>query len=159
VHLQNGIAKQAIGNLLESSLKQLRHTCTCWPKVVHFALWLYALHNVVLVHNSLPMLEDSTLRLELFRSICVGCNMKRVYTFGCPVFALQNTLASGNQLPRWSPCVHLGLNLGPSPMHARNVYMVLNLITRSVSHQYHCWFDNFFKTTHHSKPDISGTIC
>jgi hypothetical protein len=37
--------------------------------------------------------------------------------------------------------------------------MVLNLITGCVSPQYHCRFDNFFKTTCHGGSDISGTIC
>jgi hypothetical protein len=82
-----------------------------------------------------------------------------VHTFGCPVFSSQNALASGNQLPCWSPRSHLGLNLGPNPMHAWNVYLILNLVTGCVSPQYHCCFNNFFKTTHHSAPDISGTIC
>jgi hypothetical protein len=126
---------------------------------VHFALWPYPLHNAALLHNSLPVLEDGTSRLELFSSIPVGSNMKHVHTFGCPVFALQNALASGNQLPRWSPCAHLGLNLGPNPMHARNVYLVLNLITGCISPQYHCRFDNFFETTQLGRPDVSGTIC
>jgi hypothetical protein len=79
--------------------------------------------------------------------------------FGCAVFALQNVLASGSQLPRWLPRTHLRLNLGPSPMHARNVNLVLNLVTGCVSPQYHCHFDDFFKTTRHSAPDVSGTIC
>jgi hypothetical protein len=43
-------------------------------------------------------------------------------------------------------------------MHARNVYLVLNLVTGCVSPQYHCCFDDFFKTTHHGAPDASGTI-
>jgi hypothetical protein len=144
---------------LESARKQLLHAHTCWPQAVPFALWLYALCNAGLLHNSLPVLEDGTLRLELFSSICVGCNMKHVHTFGCPVFALQNALASGNQLPQWSPYARLGLHLGPSPMHARNVYLVLNLITGCVSPQYHCCFDDFFETTQHGRPDVSGTIC
>jgi hypothetical protein len=158
-HFQNGTAKQAIRNLPESACKQLLHARACWPQAVHFALWPYALHNAALLHNSLPVLEDGTSRLELFSSIRVGCNIKHVHTFGCPVFALQNALASGNQLPRWSPCARLGLNLGPSPMHARNVYLVLNLITGCVSPQYHCCFDNFFETMRHGGPDVSGTIC
>jgi hypothetical protein len=79
--------------------------------------------------------------------------------FGCPVFALQNALASGSQMPRWSPRARLGLNLGPSPMHARNVYLVLILLTGCVSPQYHCCFDNFFETMCHGAPDVSGTIC
>jgi hypothetical protein len=79
--------------------------------------------------------------------------------FACPVFALDNAPASGNSLPRWSPHARLGLNLGPSPTHARNVYLVLNLITGGVSPQYHCQFDDFFETTRHGGPDVSGTIC
>jgi hypothetical protein len=125
-HFQNGIAKCSIQDLSESARKQLLHARACWLQAVHFALWPYALRNAALLHNSLPVLEDSTLRLKLFSSIRVGCNMKHAHTFGCHVFALQNALASGNQLPRWSPRVRLGLNLGPSPMHARNVYLVLN---------------------------------
>ena len=43
-------------------------------------------------------------------------------------------------------------------MHARNVYLVLNLSTGCVSPQYHCRFDDFFETTRHNGPDVSGTI-
>jgi hypothetical protein len=85
--------------------------------------------------------------------------MKHMHTFGCPVFTLQNALASGNTLPRWSPHARLGLNLGHSPNHARNVYLVLNLITGCASPQYCCKFDDFFETTCHGGPDVSGTIC
>jgi hypothetical protein len=126
---------------------------------VHFALWPYAIWNAVLLHNSLPVLEDGTSRLELFSSIWVGCNMKHVHTIACPVFALDNALASGNSLPRWLPRARLGFNLGPSPTHAWNVYLVLNLITGCVSPHYHCRFDDFFETIRHGGPDISGTIC
>jgi hypothetical protein len=92
-------------------------------------------------------------------SIQVGSNLRHVHTFGCPVFALQNMLAYGSQLPRWSPRAHLELNLWPSPMHTRNVYLILNLVTGCVSPQYHCRFDIFFETTCHGAPDVSGTIC
>jgi hypothetical protein len=97
-HFQNGIAEHAIWDLSESARKQILHARACWPAAVHFALWPYALHNAALFHNSLPVLEDGTLRLELFNSIQVGCNMKHVHIFSCPVFALQNALASGKSL-------------------------------------------------------------
>jgi hypothetical protein len=158
-HFQNGIAEQAIQDLSESTRKQLLHACARWPEAVHFVLRPYALRNAAYLHNNLPVLEDGTSRLELFSSIQVGSNLKHVYTFGCPVFTLQNVLASGSQLPRWSPCARLGLNLGPSPMHARNVYLVLNLVTGCVSPQYHCCFDDFFEMTRHGAPDVSGNIC
>jgi hypothetical protein len=124
----------------------------CWPEAVHFALGPYALRNAAYLHNNLPVLEDGTSRLELFSLIRVGSNLRHVHTFGCPVFTLQNVLASGSQLPRWLPCA-------PSPMHARNVYLILNLVTGCVSPQYHCCFDDFFETTCHGAPDVSGTIC
>jgi hypothetical protein len=98
-HFQNGIAKQAIWDLSESTQKQQLHARACWPEAVHFALWPYALQSAAYLLNNLPVLEDGTSRLELFSSIQVGSNMKHVHTFGCPVFALQNALASGNQLP------------------------------------------------------------
>jgi hypothetical protein len=44
-------------------------------------------------------------------------------------------------------------------MHARNFYLVLNLVTGCVSPQYHCGFENFFEMTRHGAPDVSGTIC
>jgi hypothetical protein len=132
-HFQNGIAERAIWDLPESTCKQLLHAHAYWPAAVHFALWPYALHNTPLLHNSLPVLEDGTSRLELFSSIQVGCTMKHVHTFACPVFALQNVLTSGKLLPRWCPHARLGLNLGPSPTYARNVYLVLNLMTGCVS--------------------------
>jgi hypothetical protein len=43
-------------------------------------------------------------------------------------------------------------------MHAKNIYLVLNLSTGCVSPQYHCHFDNFFETTHHGAPDVSDAI-
>ena len=144
---------------MESAQKQLLHAQDCWPDAVNFALWPYAIWNAFLLHNSLLVLEDGTSRLELFSSIRVGCNMKHMHTFACPVFALDNALASGESLPRWLPRARLVLNLGPSPIHARNVYLVLNLITGCVSPQYHCRFADFSETTRHGGPDVSGTIC
>ncbi len=72
--------------------------------------------------------------------------MKNMHTFSCPVFALQNALTAGHSIPWWNPRACIGLNLGPIPMHARNVYLVLLLLTGLVSPQFHCCFDDFFET-------------
>jgi hypothetical protein len=147
VHFQNGIAERAIRDLSESAQKQLLHARQRWLAAVHTALWPYALCNAALMHNILPTLEDGSLRLELLSSFWVGSKMAHNHTFACPVFALQNKLAAGNTIPKWLPRACLGLNLGPSPMHAWNVYLVLNLSTGLVSPQYHCCVDDFFETT------------
>jgi hypothetical protein len=81
--------------------------------------------------------------------------MKHHHAFGCPVFALENDLAAGSSIPHWSPRACLGVNLGSSPSHARNVYLVLNLHTGCVSPQYHCQFDNFFEAVRHGGPGVS----
>ena len=78
-----------------------------------------------------------------------------MHTFGCPVFALQNELSSGGMIPHWSPCTRLGINLGSSPAHARNVYLILNLHTGCVSPQFHCRFDDFYEMVKHGGPDVS----
>jgi hypothetical protein len=81
--------------------------------------------------------------------------MKHHHAFGCPVLVLENDLANGSPILHWSPRARLGVNLGSSPSHARNVYLVLSLHTGCVSPQYHCRFDNFFETMRHNGPDIS----
>jgi hypothetical protein len=78
-----------------------------------------------------------------------------LHTFGCPVFALQNALAAGHSIPRWNPRSRIGLNLGPSPLHARNVHLVLSLTTGLVSPQFYCCFDDFFETCKHGVSDTT----
>jgi hypothetical protein len=124
-HFRNGIAERAIRDLSESARKQLLHARARWPAAVHLSLWPYALPNAALLFNTMPVLEGGMSRLERFSSIQVGANMKHIHTFGCPVFALHNTLAKGKKIPKWLPRARLGLNLGTSPMQARNVYLVL----------------------------------
>jgi hypothetical protein len=81
--------------------------------------------------------------------------MRHMHTFGCPVFALQNELASGGSIPHWSPRTRLGVNWGPSSSCTRNINLVLNLHTGCVSPQFHCRFDDFFETVKHGGPDVS----
>ncbi len=69
------------------------------------------------------------------------------------MFALHNSLASNNSLPRWDPRARIGLNLGPSPTHTRNVHLVLSLTTGLVLPQFHCCFDNFFETCKYGVTD------
>jgi hypothetical protein len=47
---------------------------------------------------------------------------------------------------KWDNRCRLGINLGPSPRHARNVYLVLNLTTGLSSPQFHVKHDEFFET-------------
>ena len=106
--------------------------------------------------QTLPILDDGTSRLELFSSIRVGMKLRHMHTFGCPVFALQNKLSSGGTIPHWSPCARLGINLIPTPDRACNIYLILNLHMGCVSLQFHCRFDDYYKTVKHGGPDVSA---
>jgi hypothetical protein len=145
-HFQNGIAERAICNLSESAQKQFLHAKQRWSHAASTALWPYALRSAAYLNNVLPMLEDGQSKLELFSGIQIGSSLKSMQTFGCPVFALQNALAAGHSIPRWNPRAWIGLNLGPSLMHTRNVHLVLSLTMGLVPPQFHCRFDDFFKT-------------
>ena len=114
------------------------------------------MRHAVHVYNTAPVLDGISL-LELFSGTQVGSRMQDHHTFGCPVFVLDNALAPGKTIPRcrWSSRARLGLNLGPSLFHARNVILILNLNTGLVSPQFHCHFDDFFETTRHNRPGIT----
>jgi hypothetical protein len=97
-HFQNGIAKRAIHDLSESARKQLLHARQRWPQAMSTALWPYVLCHAAYLSNVLPTHKDGQSRLELFSGIRVGSNMRFLHTFGCPVFALHNSLASNNSI-------------------------------------------------------------
>jgi hypothetical protein len=80
--------------------------------------------------------------------------METLHTFGCPVFALHHALVGGKSIPRWDPRSRIGLYLGPSPLHARNVHLVLSLTAGLVSPQFHCCFDAFFETCKYGVSDM-----
>ncbi|KAL7483183.1 hypothetical protein ACHAW6_008826, partial [Cyclotella cf. meneghiniana] len=48
----------------------------------------------------------------------------------------------------------LGVNLGPSPYHARNVNLVLNQDTGHCSPQFHCQYNDFIETIDLIKPEM-----
>lgn len=66
--------------------------------------------------------------------------------FGCPVFALDARLQGQNSIPRWDMRARLGINLGKSPNHGRNVSLVLSTLSGCVLPQFHVIHDDFFET-------------
>ena len=85
----------------------------------------------------------------------MGIKLRKLHVFGATVFALSNELASGSSLPKWSPRCRLGIHLGPSNEHARDVCLVLNPNTGLVSPQYHCRFDDFFESVRFQSPELT----
>jgi hypothetical protein len=143
-HFQNGIAEKMIRDLQESTRKQLLHAKSRWPKAIEINLWPYALRLANHLRNSLPDRDDATSPIERFSRVQVAPHLRENHPFGCPVYALNNRLQSGNRIPKWDSRARLGVYFGPSPRHASSVSLVLRLETGLVSPQFHVRNDDFF---------------
>jgi hypothetical protein len=145
-HFQNGIAEKRIRDLQEQARTILLYAKSSWPKGVSIHLWPYALRSANHLRQVAPDKEDRTSPLERLSGAEVAANLKDCHTPLCPVYALNSSLANGKSIPKWDNRCRLGINLGPSPRHARNVSLVLNLTTGLSSPQFHVKHDEFFET-------------
>ncbi len=103
--------------------------------------------------NRLPNVENGLTPNELWSSVQnSGNKLARTHVFGCPVYVLDAAIQDGRKIPKWNPCVRLGLFFGFSERHSSQAPLVLNVKTGKVSLQYHVIFDNKFETVH-SLPD------
>ena len=50
------------------------------------------------------------------------------------------------KIPKWDPRIRRGVNMVFSKMHSTQVVLVLNLLTGSISPQYHVVFDDMLST-------------
>ena len=50
------------------------------------------------------------------------------------------------KIPKWAPRSQRGVNMGFSKIHSTQVGLVINLLTGSISPQYHVVFDDMFST-------------
>jgi hypothetical protein len=112
---------------------------------VSIHLWTYALRSANHLRQFTPDKEDGTSPVERFSGAEVAANLKDYRTPLCPVYALNSSLTSGKSIPKWDNRCRLGINLGPSPRHARNVSLVLNLTTVLSSPQFHVKHDELFE--------------
>ena len=77
----------------------------------------------------------------------VNVNPKHWAPFGCPAYVLTDAMQDNKQIQnKWKPRSRVGIYLGRSPMHGRNVALVLNNATGLVSAQFHVDFDESFQT-------------
>ena len=66
--------------------------------------------------------------------------------FGCPVYVLAHPMQYGGNQHIWKERSRIGIYLGRSRDHARNVALVLDQTTGFVSLHYHVQFDRAFDT-------------
>ena len=101
----------------------------------------------------MPNLQDATKQTpyQLFTSTTVMINKKHWRPFGCPVFVLEEQLQSGRPYQKWRQRARVGIYLGQSPIHNRNMALVLHRNMGHVSPQFHVKFDPGFHTVQQDK--------
>ena len=82
-------------------------------------------------------------------------NKKHWKPFGCPVLVLDEQLQSGRPYQKWRQRACVGIYLGQSPIHNRNVALVLHRNTGHVIPQFHVKFDPSFHTVQQDKLDCT----
>ena len=123
------------------------HAQAIWHQAISSHLWPYALNIDNNNRNALPRHDTGVSPTEIFASVAVTPNLSHKHVFGCPVYALDDSLASGKSIPKWETRPRTGIYLGNSLFHARSVALVLNLNTGNVSPQFHVRVDDNFVTT------------
>ena len=147
-HHQNGVAERRIRELQDLARTMLIQVNARWKDSVTANLWPYALRTACESINSTPSFQDQTRRapLEIFTGSKVTSNPKHWKPFGCPAYVLDNELQGNKPFHKWQQRSTPGVYLGKSPLHGRNVSLVLSRDTGLVSPQFHVAFDPAFDT-------------
>ena len=145
-HHQNGVAERRIKEIQGLARAMLIHANRRWPEAITPNLWPYAIRMANDVLNETPNMIDPERRsaVQIFSGAKVHHNSKHQKTFGCPVYVLDNSLQQNGIFHKWNQRSRVGIYLGKSPQHAKNVSLVLNRNTGLVSPQFHVEHDNNF---------------
>ena len=119
----------------ELTRTQLIHLQHKW-KTIHTApLWPYALKLASENLNNTPNMQhyEKLTATQIFSNSTVQDNPIHRQPFGSPTYVLQSPLQNNLPFNKWRHRSKLGLYLGPSPQHARNISLVLDLHSGLVS--------------------------
>ena len=157
-HHQNGVAERRIRELQETTRAMLIHAMKRWPGVVTIHLWPYAIRMANQAYNSTPLHSHMNKQSpnKIFDNSAVDINPKHWKPFGCPTYVLKSELQGTSGIhPKWDARSRAGIYLGQSPIHNRNVALVLSIHTGYVSPQFHVKFDETFRTVHQDKWNVT----
>jgi hypothetical protein len=147
-HHTNGMAEKRIRDLQDLARAMLLHASTKWNSHISANLWPYAIRmaNEVLNSTPCPQLETRQTPQQVFDRTKVLPNPKHFNPFGCPVYVLATPLQNGSGYHKWKERSRVGIYLGSSPLHGRNIALVLDPRTGLVSPQHNVRFDANFDT-------------
>jgi hypothetical protein len=153
-HHQNGVVERRIRDLSNSARASLLHAIHYWPEGISKNLWPFALKYACNIRNRVRTSDGKT-----SEKLISGCpssfttDFSQYHPFGCPAYVLDAQLQGGSKIPRWKSLSRIGINLGHTPHHTKNVALILNLSTGHVFPQYHVVYDDCFTTVNSIKVD------
>ena len=149
-HHQNGVAERAIGLVVARARTMMLHAALHWPEVADTQLWPMALSYSVHLWNITPRLDSGFSPLEVFTGNKqeFDLDVRTLHVWGCPAYVLDPVLQDGKKLPKWKPRARRGVFVGKSERHASSIGNILNLVTKSISPQFHVVYDDYFTTTY-----------
>jgi hypothetical protein len=137
-HFQNGITERHIRKLQDHAQAMLIHATKRWPNKIDSYLWPYTLKMANETYNHPPSLKGSVPPIETFASSKVAFNPAHYYTFGAPIYILDQRMQAGQTIDKkWSNQSRVGVYLGLSPQHTRTVPLVLDIGTGLMLSHFH----------------------
>jgi len=144
------LAERQIQTTFNWSRANLLHFVLHWPQMAKNRdnLWPFAVDYAVYMHNNLPIRDMRVSPTERFTGTVFDNynHLTRAHVFGCPVYVLDPRLQDSKKIPKWSMRSRRGIYLGVSKQHSSTVHLVLNPEIGVISPQYHCIFDDTFRT-------------
>ena len=100
----------------------------------------------------IPPRHSLLMRINKVPTKSLIIHQKHWKPFGCPTYVLKSELQGTTGIhPKWDARSRAGIYLGQSPIHNRDVALVLNIHIRYASPQFHVKFDETFRTVHQEK--------
>ena len=146
---QNGAAECAIKTVVTMERTMLMQAALrCTEDTLSNDIWPMATYYDICVYNQIPDMQSGLSAIEIWsrsRFEPVSETLSNCHVWGCPTYVLEPKLQKpGVKIPKWAPRSRRGVNMGFSKMHSTQVGLVLNLLTGSISPQYHVVFDDMF---------------
>ncbi|MGH3053369.1 MAG: reverse transcriptase domain-containing protein, partial [Gaiellaceae bacterium] len=146
-HHHNGVAERNIQTIMSMARTMMLHAAIRWPETADTAHWPMAVDYAVEIFNHLPNTKSGLAPIDVFTgSKWPATKCHDFHVWGSPAYVLDAKLADGKKIPRWKPRSRRAVFLGHSPQHATSIPLVLNLLTGSLSGQFHVVFDDWFTT-------------
>ena len=152
-HHTNGKAERRIRELQEMARTALIHANKRWPEAIAAYLWPYAVRYSNDCINNTPNMQDPKRRtpVQLFSGSAVEINSKHWKPFGAPVYVLNEAPRDGRPFHKWKAKSKVGIYIGRSPIHSKEVALVLDRTSGYVSPQFHVKVDSGFYTLNQEK--------